>query len=383
MIKLYNHGGSLNHGCEAIVRSTKKIIGDNIELWSKNPAFDKCYGLDKVIDIKHDQTSYPNKIKNLYNKVISKILKTDEPFIKQARKVFLDNISQNDICLSIGGDLYCYRGVDKLYYLDKAIKNKKAKTVLWGCSVDVESIDVTAKENLSLFDLIIARETISFNTLKKINKNTYLYPDPAFQLETEKPQKVNEMFEKDMVGINVSPLIIDCEKNEGITKKSYENLIEYILNHTNLKIALIPHVVYDFSDDRKPLIQLYEKYKDSKRVMMIEDCSCSVLKWYISKCRFIITARTHVSIASYSKCVPTLVVGYSTKAKGIAEDIFGTYENYVLPVQSLSSEDTLTNQFIWLMKNEEKIKSHLHSVMPEYCSRSLMAGELVRNMHDW
>ena len=373
MIKLYNHGGSLNHGCEAIVRSTKKILDENLELWSKNPDLDKCYGVDKLVELKYDQTSYPNKINNLYNKVISKIFKTDEPFIKQERKVFLDNISKNDICLSIGGDLYCYKGVDKLYYLDKAIKNKKAKTVLWGCSVDSDLIDDIALKNLSLFDLIIARETISFNTLRKINKNTYLYPDPAFQLEKEKPQEVNEMFEENMVGINVSPLIIDCEKNKGITKKSYENLIEYILNHTNMKIALIPHVVYDFSDDRKPLKQLYEKYKDSKRIIMIEDCSCSVLKWYISKCRFIITARTHVSIASYSTCVPTLVVGYSTKAKGIAKDIFGTYENYVLPVQSLSSDDTLTSQFIWLMKNEEKIKSHLHSMMPEESLKSLMA----------
>lgn len=380
MIKLYNHGGSLNHGCEAIVRSTKKIVGENIELWSQNPDFDKCYGVDKVIDIKYDQTLYPNKIKNLYNKVISKILKTDEPFIKQERKIFLDNISKNDVCLSIGGDLYCYKGVDKLYYLDRALKNKGAKTVLWGCSVDVESINNIAKENLSLFDLIIARETISFDTLKRINKNTYLYPDSAFQLEIESPQKVNEKFEKDMVGINVSPLIINCEKNVGITIKSYENLIEYILNHTDMKIALIPHVVYDFSDDRTPLEQLYEKYRDTERVIMIEDCSCSVLKWYISKCRFIITARTHVSIASYSTCVPTLVVGYSTKAKGIAKDIFGTYESYVLPVQSLSNEDMLTDKFKWLMKNEDKIKSHLHSVMPEYCSRSLMAGERVRNM---
>lgn len=380
MIKLYNHGGSLNHGCEAIVRSTKKIVGENIELWSQNPDFDKCYGVDKVIDIKYDQTLYPNKIKNLYNKVISKILKTDEPFIKQERKIFLDNISKNDVCLSIGGDLYCYKGVDKLYYLDRALKNKGAKTVLWGCSIDVESINNIAKENLSLFDLIIARETISFDTLKRINKNTYLYPDSAFQLEIESPQKVNEKFEKDMVGINVSPLIINCEKNVGITIKSYENLIEYILNHTDMKIALIPHVVYDFSDDRTPLEQLYEKYRDTERVIMIEDCSCSVLKWYISKCRFIITARTHVSIASYSTCVPTLVVGYSTKAKGIAKDIFGTYESYVLPVRSLSNEDMLTDKFKWLMKNEDKIKSHLHSVMPEYCSRSLMAGERVRNM---
>lgn len=380
MIKLYNHGGSLNHGCEAIVRSTKKIVGENIELWSQNPDFDKCYGVDKVIDIKYDQTLYPNKIKNLYNKVISKILKTDEPFIKQERKIFLDNISKNDVCLSIGGDLYCYKGVDKLYYLDRALKNKGAKTVLWGCSIDVESINNIAKENLSLFDLIIARETISFDTLKRINKNTYLYPDSAFQLEIESPQKVNEKFEKDMVGINVSPLIINCEKNVGITIKSYENLIEYILKNTDMKIALIPHVVYDFSDDRTPLEQLYEKYRDTERVIMIEDCSCSVLKWYISKCRFIITARTHVSIASYSTCVPTLVVGYSTKAKGIAKDIFGTYESYVLPVQSLSNEDMLTDKFKWLMKNEDKIKSHLHSVMPEYCSRSLMAGERVRNM---
>lgn len=383
MIKLYNHGGSLNHGCEAIVRSTKKIINDNnIELWSRNPEFDKCYGVDKVINIRYDEKSVPNKIQNLFNKIISKTFKTDEPFIKQERKVFLDNLSRNDICLSIGGDLYCYKGVDRLYYLDKTIKRKKAKTVLWGCSVDSESIDETALKNLELFDLIIARESISFNTLKKINKNTYFYPDPAFQLDVNKPEKVNDKFETNMVGINVSPLIIDCEKSEGITKKSYENLIEYIIKNTDMKVAFIPHVVYDFSDDRKPLKQLFEKYRDTKRVVMIEDCNCSELKWYISRCRFIVTARTHVSIASYSTCVPTLVVGYSTKSKGIAKDIFGTYENYVIPVQSLSSEDTLSIQFKWLMENEERIKSHLQSVMPEYCSRSLMAGECVRNMTD-
>lgn len=382
MIKLYNHGGSLNHGCEAIVRSTKKIIDENIELWSKNPDLDNCYGVDKIISIRHDKTSQPNSVKNLYCKVISKICKTDEPFIIQERKAFLDNISKNDICLSIGGDLYCYKGIDRLYFLDKAIKSKKAKTVLWGCSVDAESLDDTAIKNLSLFDLIIARETISYNTLKKINNNTYLYPDPAFQLDTERPSNVLKMFEKNMVGINVSPLIIDCEKKEGITKKSYENLIEYILNHTDMQIALIPHVVYDFSDDRKPLRQLYEKYEGSNRIIMIEDCSCSVLKWYISKCRFIITARTHVSIASYSTCVPTLVVGYSTKSKGIAKDIFGTYENYVIPVQNLSNVVTLTDQFKWLMKNEEKIKSHLQSIMPEYCLRALSAGEHLKKLYD-
>ena len=54
-----------------------------------------------------------------------------------------------------------------------------------------------------------------------------------------------------------------------------------------------------------------------------------------------IGARTHSTIAAYSSGVPTLVVGYSVKAKGIAKDLFGTEENYVLPVQALKEENNL------------------------------------------
>ena len=374
---MYNHGGSLNHGCEAIVRSTKKIIGADIELWSKNPEYDSCYCIDREITIKHDKYLQPDKLMDLYNKVISKLFKTDEPFIKQEKKFFLDNINRNDICLSIGGDLYCYKGLEKLYYLDKNIKSQKAKLILWGCSIEPKLLNDTVKRNISLFDLIVARESISYNILKKLNQNTFLYPDPAFQLDIERPSKINSSFEENMVGINVSPLIFNYEKSSGITKKTYGRLVEYILNETDMKIVLIPHVVYDFSDDRKPLKELYEKYRSTNRIIMIDDCNCCELKWYISKCRFIITARTHVSIASYSTCVPTLVVGYSTKSKGIAKDIFGTYENYVLPVQNLKNENALVGNFKWLMQNEEIIKKHLNSIMPEYAARVLEAKKKV------
>ncbi|MFR4670990.1 MAG: hypothetical protein ACLT69_14285 [Intestinibacter bartlettii] len=66
------------------------------------------------------------------------------------------------------------------------------------------------------------------------------------------------------------------------------------------------------------------------------------IKGYISRCR-LYRARTHATIAAYSTCVPTLVIGYSVKAKGIAKDIFGTYENYVLPVQYYQIEFDLIN----------------------------------------
>ena len=91
-----------------------------------------------------------------------------------------------------------------------------------------------------------------------------------------------------------------------------------------MQVALIPHVVWSHNDDRKPLSQLYEMFKDTGRVVMIEDHNAEELKGYIARCRLMVVARTHASIAAYSTQVPTLVVGYSVKARGIAKDIFGS-----------------------------------------------------------
>ena len=91
-------------------------------------------------------------------------------------------------------------------------------------------------------------------------------------------------------------------------------------------------------------------------------------------------ARTHASIAAYSTGVPTLVVGYSVKARGIAKDIFGTDEGYVIPVQSLKEEDSLVKAYENLVANEENIKNTLKEVMPGYIERSWQAGEEIKKL---
>jgi polysaccharide pyruvyl transferase WcaK-like protein len=53
----------------------------------------------------------------------------------------------------------------------------------------------------------------------------------------------------------------------------------------------------------------------------------------------------HASIAAYSSQVPTLVIAYSVKARGIAQDIFGTEKGYVIPVQNLKEEIEITGIF--------------------------------------
>ena len=58
-------------------------------------------------------------------------------------------------------------------------------------------------------------------------------------------------------------------------------------------------------------------------------------------------------------------------SKGIAKDIFGTYENYVLPVQSLSNKDDLINAFEWMKTNEDEIRKHLNEFIPGYKEKAL------------
>lgn len=114
--------------------------------------------------------------------------------------------------------------------------------------------------------------------------------------------------------------------------------------------------------------------------MIFPDMSCRKLKYIISQCRAFIGARTHATIAAYSSRVPTLVVGYSVKARGIARDLFGTEENYVLPVQALESPDELIGAYDWMMEREGEIRERLKSMMPEYCARAGEAGREIRRI---
>lgn len=51
---LYMHGGSGNHGCEALVRTTAQIIKNalnaDVVLWSQAPSEDIKYGVNTIVD---------------------------------------------------------------------------------------------------------------------------------------------------------------------------------------------------------------------------------------------------------------------------------------------------------------------------------------------
>lgn len=383
-IKLYANGGSRNHGCEAILRSTKKILNRDMCVYSIAKNEDLENKIDEIMEIKEstNESLMKGSLKYYIVSIYIKLFKSTLKYTEYTKKNFLDEVKKGDLYLSVGGDNYCYTGLEELGNLNTLINKRGAKTVLWGCSIEPDVIkDEKIKKDLKTYSLIVARETITYNALKEngIN-NTILCPDPAFQLDKVELPLPKGFEENNTVGINISPLIIDCESKKGSTMENYEGLIKHIIDTTDMQVALIPHVIWETNDDRKPLKVLYDRFKHTGRVVMLEDHNCMELKGYISRCRFFIGARTHATIAAYSTCVPTLVIGYSVKAKGIAKDIFGTYENYVLPVQALSNKYDLINGFQWIKYNEKNIVKHLNEFIPQYKEKTFIGKEKIKEL---
>lgn len=380
MINLYYHCGSANHGCEAIVRSTAKMLNTQLTLWSTAPNADIAYGVNGIVNVVEDTKRPPTGARLFEFKVHHKLTGSDYLYTKFEHEDFFSSIRPGDICFSIGGDNYCYGGKEYLGYYNRLIHEKSGKTVLWGCSFEPSEMDAATAKDIARYDLITARESISYEALKAVNPNTVLVADPAFALDSVELPLPESWQPENTIGINVSPLVMQCEKSDGIAYEAYRSLIAHILITTDMTVALIPHVVVETNDDRIPLRNLYEEFSSTGRVLLIEDHNCCELKGYISRCRMFIGARTHATIAAYSTCVPTLVLGYSVKSKGIARDIFGTEEHYVLPVQEMRNPDELANGFDWLSANEMTVRDHLIKTMPEYKARALLARDAVEEL---
>lgn len=380
-IILSPHGGSGNHGCEAIVRSTIKIFpNDKIELFSGSTDEDIRYGLEQSCKI----SAPSRKINSLSLKyLIARLSGNSTKFDKIAFAPILDAAKKSDLVMSIGGDNYCYGINNHILLINKAVRKMGKKTVLWGCSVEQSAIDnSTVFDDLKAFTLIIARESITYNAfIDKGLKNVKLCPDPAFQLDRNDLPLPNGFSEGNTVGINLSPMVINHEKIKGATLSNYVKLIEHIIASSDMQVALIPHVVWSHNDDREPLGQLYNHFMHTGRVVMIEDCNATELKGYIARCRFLIAARTHASIAAYSESVPTLVIGYSVKARGIARDIFGSENHYVIPVQSFENDGKqLIAAFQYIYENEQVIRDHYAGMMQQYKSSVFDAVKAVREI---
>lgn len=290
-IMMFAHDGSLNRGCEAIVRSSTAILKERIKdakvyLASANPETDRMIvKLDGIYDgsvLEIKKYSYDWFLSSLKVKLYQ-----DESYaLGKIHNNIIKNIKEMDVCLSIGGDNYCYGEQPGWYEIDRRVKEQGKKLVLWGCSIGEEDMSERKLEDLKLFDLILSRESLTYNMLvgKGLN-NVKLCADPAFTMEKEELALPNGWQEGNTVGLNFSPLVWKRNKQ---SQAAVDELIRHILNKTDMTIALTPHVMINGNNDYELLKNYYEAYQDTGRVILLPDHLTAIqYKGYIARMRFL------------------------------------------------------------------------------------------------
>lgn len=379
-ILLFYHGGSLNRGCEAIVRAAIAIINHEIPnaeigLASMAPETDSHFASQVTL---HDAApiSIPKYSLKWFISAMSVKLKQDEsPMYRFQNKKLIDLIPKYDVFLSVGGDNYCYGEQPWLYVIDAYIKKAGKKLVLWGASIGQEDLSPAKIEDLKQFDLILARETLTESILQSAGvPNVALCADGAFIMDKEALPFPEGWQEGNTIGFNYSPLV--WKKNPA-SKAAAQQLVQHILDTTDMAVCLTPHVIIPDNDDYAMLLEFKKAFNNESRLLLLpNNLNALQYKGYIARMRFFIGARTHATIAAYSNFVPTMVLGYSVKSKGIAKDIFG-FERLVLDINELSNPQTLIAKYEELVRDETEIKTALRQRIPELQTMSYRAGKLL------
>lgn len=343
---IYGHGGCYNHGVEAITSCTIQYLreqepGCHITLVSHFPEQDKEFGLCPDEFVTRNMEGTNNR--EVYQEALNKI-------------------NADTIAIHVGGDNYCYNNWQRYALIHEETKRAGGESVFWGCSIDPAVMDAEMIGVLKEHDLILVRDPLTYEALDKRGlKNIVRVSDIAFGMECVETKLP---FEEPYIVINISPLVY--RKNSKVLA-AFQRVLDYVLDETDYGIALLPHVTMPVDNDCEVLAALDSH--SSSRVKMISDkLGARQYKYIISHGKLCVAARTHVSIAAYSTCVPTLVTGYSIKAQGIARDL--NQSEYVIDVNEHQIEEKLLERFVKLLDNQEKIRQHLVECMPVYIAQT-------------
>ena len=382
-----------NRGSEALVRGTisiiKKYIPDSrITLSGAEEKFGpylKYAYVDKYVRRFSFYGGF--SVKRCAYILFSKIFCTKNILNKIKYSGLIKAGKKADLIIIIGGDNYdrTYTSFSYMHEVNLILRKvSKAKMVMYDCSLAPEEIDKDIIKDFSLFDAITAREIITYNAFTEHfpNEKLFYFPDPAFVMEPKAIDLPDGFAQDKTIGVNLSTLVLGekyGDKSE-LVLQSYINIIKYILDNTECHVLLIPHVM--MGKDLNVLREIKNKFLEEKRIILIENENYTApeLKYLISKCRMFIGARTHSTIAAYSSCVPTLVLGYSVKSLGIARDLFGKEDGYVISVQTLNDDFYITNVFAGIIEDEYAIREQLQCIIPGYINNAWQAGGLFKGL---
>jgi len=380
---MVGHTGFANRGCEAIVRCTAELLRQTYP------------GLDVVASSLHYHSDVQRgapagvtmipAVPKWWNALPIRLLAKacwGSAGWRLATAPLRGPVRDADVVLSVGGDTYTADYGIPRYFLavNRCVFDEGRPLVIWGASVgpyENAALREIMVADLRRASLITARETATVEYLESIGvqENVRLVGDPAFLLEPEEIELADAWPEGDgFLGLNVSPHL---GGSAACATDAACELASYAMDRHNLGIVLIPHVTGARDDDHVLLREVYGRLSRPERTMLLpQSLSAAQTKYVISRCRFLVAARTHATIAGFSSCVPTLSLAYSQKAHGLNTDLFDE-TTYMVNTRGPEWARDVAPAFARLVANEDSVRSTLQQRVPIMQERARAGARLL------
>jgi len=172
--------------------------------------------------------------------------------------------------------------------------------------------------------------------------------------------------ETQKIGLNVSGLLYRTDGHEngfGLRddyRQTVLSIVRWFIQNTGARVFLVPHVSSDVPACKHVLDEAMT-YANGRVEFIGDGLDQNELKWVIGQMDWFCGARMHASIAALSSFVPTLVLAYSDKAKGVFAEC--GQEQSVLDLRTMATAEVVEAVGVaW--ENRKEVASQLQRDLP-------------------
>lgn len=395
------NGPYRNRGCEAIVRGTMAILSDefgpDVTAQAGVMAAPTTVAPQQAAETDRRVTNFA--VSHVGARLSRKwwMAQADKRLGTQTSPHLRDLAGRFDgarAALQLGGDNYSldYGRPSDHMAIDRFLLARGIPVVLWGASVGPFDTDPAfapvIHDHLRRLTAIFVRETASQTYLARhgVAENVHLVADPAFVMAPMAPRDpaVRAMVRPGSIGINISPLVARFSDAGSVAawRDRAAAMILAVAQSCQRPILLVPHVgsPKPDEDDYAFMASLRDMVAPAAGVPvdLVPPLSAAELKWLIARCDAFAGARTHATIAALSSGVPTLSLGYSIKAVGINQDIFG-HQDFCQAVRQVTAAD-VARILSDMLRDGDAIRTTLAARLPEIRNRARQAGKVLRQI---
>jgi polysaccharide pyruvyl transferase WcaK-like protein len=221
-----------------------------------------------------------------------------------------------------------------------------------------------SKLALNNFDAIIVRDSVSFNSMKKLGvvPGMTLTSDAALLFSADSRVPVRK-FGSPSVGVSIGVY------SQSLSEKDFEKFLsenaralDKIVELYDFDVCFFPHFLTGFENDDFEVSNLVKgKMKNSDRARVFKIDSLDEFKLCLEQMELLISSKMHPMVLATSGYVPTVCIAYDHKQTGFLRDLGLT--EYLIDLKDVDSE-AIVSRVGKVIENRAEIVALLKDKIP-------------------